>query len=94
MSDSVNVDSPSEAVQPSFSVRVVHSGDDPLGRDIGLGHAFWTLTTHVSGSLPADLEVGQTCIRQASTADGRMVVPKAGGGNRTEWVRYQVGRVS
>ena len=72
-----------------FSIRVVHSGSDPLGDDITLGHSFFIMTTHVSGKEYKELAIGETCIRESCTADGRQVI-----GGKTQWIRYSVGRVA
>lgn len=71
-----------------FSVRTVHSGSDPLGRDIPEGHSFFTNTCHVSGKNYSDLQVGETCRREAITADGRIQI-----GRKSVWIQYVVGRV-
>lgn len=80
-------------IPKKFSVRLAHDGRDPLGSDIGPDHSFWTMTSHVSGPERDDMKVGDTCLREATTADGRHVVRKNNGGSRTEWIRYSVGRV-
>lgn len=70
-----------------FSVRVVHSGSDPLGGEITEDHSFFTMTAHVAGKQYKELAVGETCRRQATTADGRQRI-----GKKTEWIQYTVGR--
>ena len=73
-----------------FSVRVVHTGADPLGDLIPGDHAFFTmLSCHERGALYLDLGVGEGgCVRRSTTADGRYVENR-----RTHPVLYSVTRV-
>ena len=73
----------------TYSVRVVHSGSDPIGKDITRDHAFFTVAHWVSGKPVDQLEVGETCKFEAHTADGRVQI-----GRKTQWIQYMVGRVS
>jgi hypothetical protein len=73
-----------------FSVRVCHSGSDPLG-DITEDHAFFTmLTGHHSGKPYRELAPGEGgCVHRALTADGRRVE-----GGKTLPILYSVTRIS
>lgn len=74
-----------------YSVRVVHTGSDPLGDNIPADHAFFTgLTCHEKGKDFRDLEPGEGgCVRRATTADGRYTA-----GGKTHPILYSVTRVS
>lgn len=73
-----------------FSVRVVHSGSDPLGGPIPEDHAFFRgLTVHHTGKDYSELEPTEGgCIREACTADGRYEE-----NGKIHKVRYSVTRI-
>jgi hypothetical protein len=77
--------------KPMYSVRVCHTGSDPLGDNIEADHCFFhSLTVHYSGKSWLDLAVGEGgCVRRAATADGRYVE-----GGKTHPILYSVTRVS
>lgn len=77
-----------------FAVVVCHSGATPLGESITREHAFFSmLTVHESGKFPDDLEVNETCVRRAATADG-MRDEYQRGKRKSVPILYNVARVS
>jgi hypothetical protein len=74
-----------------FSVRVVHTGSDPLGEAIPEDNAFFTmLTVHESGKEYKQLAFEEGgCVRRAATADGRYTE-----GGKTHPILYSVTRIS
>ena len=81
---------PTERQNKRFSVRVVHSGSEPLGPSIPGDHSFFMLSAYESGKESCDLEVGEGgCIHRATTADGKHTE-----GGRSVPILYAVTRLA